>query len=377
MLTYEYKVDGKKAQYAAIDEAIRTVQFIRNKCLRLWMDEKGIGQDDLQKYCAILAKEFSFVGALNSMARQASADRAWFAIRRFYTNCKASKPGKKGYPRFQKDNRSIEYKTSGWKLEPDGRHITFRDGCGIGRLRLIGTRTIETFPIKQIKRVRLIRRVDGYYVQFCVQAERQIAHEATGVQVGIDIGLKAYYTDSLGNTIENPRYYRKAEARLKRLQRRLSRKKKGSKNRGKARKLVARAHLKVQRQRQDFARKQANALVSSHDLIAFEHLVIRNMVRNRKLAKSINDAAWGAFLEQVKYYGKLHGIAIIAVAPHGTSQNCSGCGTTVIKTLSMRTHICPSCGLVMDRDENAALNILEASRTVGQTGTGQINLANA
>ncbi len=114
MLVYEYKLDGSSRQYAAIDEAIRVVQFIRNKCLRLWMDERGIDQNDLQCYCAVLAKESPFAARLNSQARQASSDRAWFAISRFYDNCKTHKPGKKGYPTFQHDNRSVEYKTTGW-----------------------------------------------------------------------------------------------------------------------------------------------------------------------------------------------------------------------------------------------------------------------
>ncbi|GCE09366.1 RNA-guided endonuclease InsQ/TnpB family protein [Dictyobacter aurantiacus] len=369
MLIHEYKLDGNKAQCAAIDEAIRVCQFIRNTCLRLWMDDHAT-KNDLQKYCAVLAKEFPFANPLNSQARQAAADRAWNAIQRFYDNCKAKKPGKKGYPRFQHDNRSVEYKQTGWKLEPDGRHLTLIDGCGIGRLRLVGTRDIETFPIKQIKRLRLIRRADGYYAQFAVQAHRVIEHEMTGATVGIDVGLKAYYTDSNSNTIKNPRHYRKAEKRLKKLQRRLSRTAKKSNNRKKARQRVAKAHLKVQRQREDFARKEANALVTSHDLIAYEDLKIVNMVRNRHLAKSINDAGWGHFLQWVNYYGAMHDIPVVKVVPHFTSQNCSGCGTLVKKSLSVRTHICPACGLVMDRDHNAAVNILnKALSTVGQTGT--------
>ncbi|GLV54531.1 transposase [Dictyobacter sp. S3.2.2.5] len=370
MLTYEYKLSGSKAQYAAIDEAIRVCQFIRNKCLRLWMDQRGVGNNDLQKYCAVLAHDYPFANRLNSTARQVAADRAWSAISRFYANCKAHQPGKKGYPRFQHDSRSVEYKTSGWKLAPDGRHITFTDGCGIGRLRLVGTRNIETFPIKQIKRVRLIRRADGYFCQFAIQAERVVEHAPTGAITGIDVGLNAYYTDSNGNTVENPRYYRKAEKRLKHLQRRLSRKNKGSKNRMKARKAVAKAHLKVQRQREDFARKQANALVTSHDLIAYEDLKIPNMVRNRHLAKSINDAAWGRFLAWVNTYGAIHAIAVIKVVPKFTSQDCSGCGTRVKKSLSVRTHVCPSCSLILDRDHNAARNIVDkALSTVGHTGT--------
>jgi putative transposase len=118
MLIYEYKLSGTKKQYAAIDEAIRIVQFIRNKSLRLWMDKVGTSKNDLHANCAVLAREYPFAKRLNSQARQAAADRAWFAISRFYDNCKTKQPGKKGYrlrlrlrslrPRFQKDNRSVE-----------------------------------------------------------------------------------------------------------------------------------------------------------------------------------------------------------------------------------------------------------------------------
>ena len=164
MLIYEYKLDGTQAQYAAIDEAIRVVQFIRNTCLRLWMDTRGISKNDLQCSCAVLAREYPFATRLNSQARQASADRAWFAISRFYDNCKNHKQGSKGYPKFQHDNRSVEYKQTGWRLLPDGKHITFTDGCGIGCVRLVGNKQqkIEAFPIRQIKRVRIIQRADGY-----------------------------------------------------------------------------------------------------------------------------------------------------------------------------------------------------------------------
>jgi len=360
VLIFEYKVAGNTQQNTAIDEAIRITQFIRNKCLRLWMDGRGISKNDLQCYCAQLAKEYPFASCLNSQARQASADRAWFAISRFYENCKMHKPGKKGYPKFQHDNRSVEYKQTGWKLESDGKHLTFTDGCGIGRLRMVGNpkQKIAAFPVKQIKRVRIVHRADGYYCQFSVQAERKIDHTYTGSVVGIDMGLKVFYADSYGNTVENPRHYRKAEQKLKRLHRQVSRKQKKSKNRQKARKQLAKAYLKVQRQREDFARKTANTLVSTHDLIAYEHLQIHNMVKNRKLAKSIHDAAWGRFLGWVKSYAVMHGIEVVAVPPHYTSQDCSGCKERVQKTLSTRTHLCPKCGLVLDRDENAALNIL-------------------
>jgi putative transposase len=374
MLIYEYKLAGTPQQYQAIEEAIRIVQFIRNKCVRLWMDTRGTNRNDLQCYSAVLAREYAFASLLNSQARQAAADRAWAAIARFYDNCRNHKPGKKGYPRFQHDNRSVEYKTTGWKLEPDGRHITFIDGCGIGRLRLVGNKgqRIEEFPLKQIKRVRIVRRADGYFCQFAVDASRRVEHVPTGKHVGIDLGLKAFLTDSEGNTVPNPRYLRKAEKRLKRLHRRLSRKQKKSANRKKARKALARAHLKVQRQREDFARKTASTLITSHDLIAYEHLQIRNLVKNRKLSKSISDAAWGRFLSWLSYYGQVQGVPVIAVEPAYTTQDCSGCGTRSKKSLSIRTHVCAGCGLILDRDHNAARNILAKAldRTGGQSETG-------
>lgn len=385
MLVYEYKLSGTKQQYAAIDEAIRIVQFIRNKSLRLWMDQRGTSKNNVQTNCALLAKAYDFAHKLNSQARQASADRAWFAISRFYEHCKNKKPGKKGYPRFVRNNRSVEYKTTGWKLDADGRHIIFTDGCGIGRLKLVGNRAqhIEEFPIKDIKRVRIMKRADGYAVQFCVATERKVEHVVSGKQLGIDVGLKAYLTDSDGNSVENPRHYRKAEKRLKRLQRRLSKKQKKSANRKKARKALAKHHLKVQRQREDFARKTANAYVSSCDLIAYEDLQIKNMVRNHKLAKSIHDAGWGIFLQWVKRYALLHGIAVIAVPPHYTSQKCSACGALVKKSLSVRTHMCTECRVVLDRDHNAALTILHealqyvSNGTVGHTGTSTLVVQNA
>lgn len=372
MLTLEYKLDGTLTQYAAIDEGIRVMQFIRNKCLRAWMDHADEGKSfaAMSAYTAVLAKQFPFADCLGSQARQAAAERAWKSVQRFYDNCKAKIPGKKGYPQFQHDCRSIEYKVAGWKMEPDGKHLTFSDGLGIGRVRLVGTRSIETFPEQQIKRVRIVRRADGYYCQFCVDAERQIAHIPTGKQTGIDMGLNAFYVDSDGNTIENPRHYRKAEQKLKKLGQRVSRKKKGSNNRKKSRKALAKQHLKVQRQREDHARKLACALVTSTDLIAFEDLQVRNLVRNHYLAKSISDAGWSQFLWWVQYYAKLHGVECIAVPPAYTSQHCSGCHAIVKKSLSVRTHCCPHCGLVLDRDVNAALNILaEALRILGHRKT--------
>jgi len=372
MLVFEAKLEGKSEQYEGLDEAIRTARFIRNSCIRYWMDTKGVGRYDLSAYCVILAKEFPWAAKLNSMARQASAERAWSAIARFFDNCKKAKPGKKGFPRFKKHEThgSVEYKTCGWKLSEDRRNITFSDGFKAGTFKLWGSRDLHFYQLNQIKRVRVVRRADGYYVQFCIDAERSEKREPTGRTIGLDVGLTHFYTDSDGNTVENPRHLRKSQRSLKKLNRRLSKTQKGSKNRATARNCLSRKHLKVSRRRKDFAVKLARCVVQSNDLVAYEDLSVRNMVKNRKLSKSISDAAWTAFRNWVEYFGKVFGVATVAVAPHYTSQNCSSCGKVAKKSLSERTHICPHCGFVLDRDWNAARNILELGlRTVGHTGT--------
>jgi transposase, IS605 OrfB family, central region len=372
MLVFEAKLEGTKEQYERIDEAIRTARFVRNSCIRYWMDNKGIGKYELSAYCAVLAQEFPFAGKLNSQARQASAERAWSAITRFYDNCKKVKPGKKGFPRFKRDRThgSVEYKTTGWKLSEDRRAITFSDGFEAGSFKLWGTRDLHFYQLKQIKRVRVVRRADGYYVQFCLDVERIQKREPTGKTIGLDVGLTHFYTDSNGQTVDNPRHLRKSEKALKRLQRRLSHTEKGSKNRAKARNRLSRKHLKVSRQRKDFAVKLARCVVQSNDLVAYEDLMVRNMVKNSKLSKSISDAAWSNFRSWLEYFGKVFGVVTVAIPPHYTSANCSNCREVVKKSLSQRTHRCPHCGHVQDRDWNAAINILELGlRTVGHTGT--------
>jgi len=374
MRVYEFKLKGKPKQYQAVDDAIRTSQFIRNKCLRYWMDNKGINGYDLNKYTARLAKEFPWANELNSTARQASAERCWSGISRFFDNCKKKLKGNKGYPRFKKNQRSVEYKKSGWKLSENRKIITFTDKKALGNFKLIGTHDLHFYSFEQIQRVRLIKKADGYYCQFCIQVDVKQTLEPTGKTIGLDVGLNHFYTDSEGNKIDNPRYLRKSERRLKRSQRRVSKKVKGSKNRKKAINRLGRQHLKVSRQRKDFVVKLARCVVMSNDIVAFENLKVRNMVKNHHLAKSISDASWSLFREWLEYFALKFGKVAIAVPPQYTSQNCSGCGALVKKSLSVRTHIC-KCGVVLDRDENAAINILikalqilgYISNTVGHT----------
>jgi putative transposase len=363
---YEYKVNPKPNQILAINEAIRTHQFVRNKVLRYWMDNRGVGKTEMFRYNTALRAEFKFVDALNSHACQTAVERVLKAVNRFYDNCKKQIKGKKGYPKFKKHNRSVEYKVSGWKLSENRKHITFTDKKGIGCLKLIGKRDLLFYQLSLIKRVRIVRRADGYYVQFSVQIDpRDTVKPILPSQkaVGIDLGLKYFLADSMGNIESNPRFYRKGERSLNRLNRKKSKKyKKGnpqSKNYHKARNRYALKHLKVSRQREEFCKRVALRYIQSNDLIAYEDLNVKGMVRNRHLAKSISDAGWSTFRRWLDYFGYKYGKVTIAVSPHNTSQNCSNCGKKVEKSLSTRTHVCSYCGYVEDRDINAGINILQ------------------
>jgi putative transposase len=373
MIVFEFKAYGQQQQFQSIDEAIRTVQFVRNKCLRLWIEGSAKSCFDLNKYCAVLAKEFPFANNLNSQARQSAAERAWAAIARFFDNCKKKIAGKKGFPSFQKDNHSVEYKTTGWKLAGDRKSITFTDGNGIGRLKMKGTRDLNFYQPDQIKRVRLVKRADGYYVQFCIAIDRQEILHPTGRTIGLDVGLESFYTDSNGVKVENPRFYRTSEKKLKRKHRQVSKKVKGSSNRRKARVRLGKVYLKASRQRKDHAIKLARCVITSNDVVAYEDLRIKNLVRNHCLAKSISDAGWYQFRVWLEYFGKVFGRITIAVNPAYTSQKCSSCGTVVKKSLSTRTHAC-QCGCHLDRDHNAGINILNLGLgTVGHTGTSVLD----
>ncbi|MGB3512856.1 MAG: transposase [Microcoleaceae cyanobacterium] len=364
MFVLEAKLRGSTKQFAIIDEMIRTAGFIRNSCIRHWMDNQGVGQYDLSALCAVLAKEYEWAKKLNSMARQASAERAWQSIKRFYDNCKSAAIKKKGYPKFKKA-RSVEYKTSGYKLSHDRQSITFTDGFQAGTFRMIGAFDLNYYQLEQIKRVRVVRRADGYYIQFCIKHDRFEESQSTEQVTALDVGLMHFYTDNRGNKVENPRHLRKSEKALKRLQRRVSRKKAINK--------LGRKHLKVSRQRQDFAVKLARCVVKSSELVVFEDLKVRNMVKNHRLAKSISDAAWRQFFEWLEYYGQVFGKIVIAVPPHFSSQECSSCHRIVKKSLSQRTHVC-QCGLIMDRDENASRNLLaKGLEILSRGGHSRIN----
>ncbi|HEX9414496.1 MAG TPA: transposase [Ktedonobacterales bacterium] len=208
------------------------------------------------------------------------------------------------------------------------------------------------------KTVTITREADGWYVCFsCAEVPLQPL-PPTFQETGIDLGLESVATLADGRQITNPRIFRVAELNLRRAQRRVSRRKKGSHRRRKAVKLLAKAHQTVRRVRQDFHHKQALSLVRQYDTIYHEDLQVANLVRNHALAKSISDAGWRQFCAILAFKAAYAGKRAVAVPPALTSQACSGCGVLVQKGLSVRWHTCPACGTSLHRDHNAALNIL-------------------
>jgi putative transposase len=275
---------------------------------------------------------------------------------------------KPGYPRFHGRDRynSFAYSQVG---EHGGAAL---DGgllspSKIGRIPIRLHRPLEGAP----KTVTVSREADGCYACIsCADVPVQRL-SATGQETGIDRGLEAFATLSNGTRIFHPGWCRKAERALKTAQRPLSRRKKGSNRRRNAVKVLAKAHQKVRRQRQDFHHRTALALIQQNDTIYHEALQPANMVRNHHLAKSISDAGWGAFLIILTYKAACAGRRIVAVNPAYTSQTCSGCGVMVSKGLSVRWHSCPDCGTSLHRDHNAAKNI----ERLGQSLQGGVTLA--
>jgi len=264
-----------------------------------------------------------------------------------------------GFPRFQGRNRyhSFTYKQYGNGARLDNSFLVLSK---IGRVAVRWSRPLEGTP----KTVTISQEADGWYaVISCADVPAQPL-PPTGRETGIDVGLKVFLITADGDVVENPRLHRRGEKQLKKAQRRVSRRKKGSKRRGKAVGLLGKQHQTVKRQRADFHHKTALALLRDYDTIYLEDLQVANMVRNRHLAKRISDAGWAQFRSILEAKAVYAGRRVVAVPPAYTSQDCSGCGARIPKSLSVRTHVCTTCGLVLDRDENAARNIQWAGQAL-------------
>jgi putative transposase len=270
-----------------------------------------------------------------------------------------------GKPRFKGQGRyrSIAFPDPIKPEHIDGRFIQLPK---IGKLKLILHRPIpDGFKVKT---AAITKKADGYYITLSLQDSSvpELGADLPTMDntIGIDVGLKSFLVTDTGEEVSIPQPYRKAEKRLKQLQRSLSRTKKGSIRRIKAVKRVAKAHLKVANQRKDFHYKTAKKLLNKRKNVGHESLNIKGIARTR-MAKSTHDAGWGQFLQILSIKAERAGLMAIAVNPNGTTQNCSSCGHKVPKTIQDRWHSCPYCGCELDRDHNAAINIKH--RAVGHS----------
>lgn len=284
---------------------------------------------------------------IHSQVLQDTLRRVDKSFKSFFSRIK--KGANFGFPRFKGKNRfkSFRYPQSGFELKGDKLKLS-----KIGTVRIRLSRDIEG----KISTVTIIKDVDGWYVVFTVETEKCLL-KPTGEAVGVDMGLESFVTLSNGEQIKCPQFLRNSESGLKRIQRAVARKKKGSQNREKLICRLQKKHLKIKRQRQDFLHKTANSLIERFDEIAVEQLGIRKMIKSHHFAKSIVDASWGYFLQMLDYKAENAGKKVCKVDPHGTSQTCI-CGEKVKKDLSIRLHKCPKCGLSMHRDIVAAKVIL-------------------
>lgn len=290
-------------------------------------------------------------------------DKAW---KRWFIPDTCGKRG--GKPRFKKRGDISSFTFPRVNCPKAGAHLNgnILKLSKIGDIQVILHRPIpDGFAIKQ---ATVLQKADGWYVSFFLEdgtVPSPLPIDEIKSATGIDVGLEKFLTTASGQSIEVPQYYRKGQTMLARQQRKLSRKAKGSKNYQKQANKVARQHLHTSRQRKEFHYQVAHWLCQMYDLIAFENLNIKGLARTR-LAKSILDCAWGSFLSILVAVAVKRGKRTEGVDPRGTSISCSGCGERVVKDLSVRVHKCPSCQLVIDRDWNSALNIL--NRGYGAVG---------
>lgn len=310
---------------------------------------KSVSKYDQINEITKIRKEFPEYQTVYSQVLGEVAGRLDKAYQNFFRRVKQG--GKPGFPRFKGHNQydSFCYPQAGFTIK-DGKLSLSK----IGALRIKLHRPIEG----QTKTCSVIRKNGKYYACFSCELEAPAPLPATGKVVGIDVGITDFVITSAGQFFPKNEQYRQAEKHLKYLQRQVSRRKKGSNRRRKAVKLLAVVHERVANQRKDIAHKVSHELISNYDLIAHENLQVKNMVQNKHLAKSISDAGWSTLFQFLHYKAENAGRSVIAVPPAFTSQICSSCGALVPKKLSERWHNCPHCGLSIQRDVNAALNIL-------------------
>ena len=337
-----------------MEQTLEICRWVYNETLAMrksaWeQEQRSISYYESKRQIPLWKKEHPELSRVYSQVLQDVSMRVDLAFKAFFRRVKAGE--NPGYPRFKGRGRydSFTYPQYGFKLDGDRLHLS-----KIGDVRVVLHRPVEG----TIKTLTIRRSSTGkWYACFSVEYDPSPLPQKE-TTVGIDVGLESFATLSNGEKIENPRFFRTDEKALAKAQRKLSKAEKGTPERKKARKIVAHVHERIANRRLNFAHQTSRQLVDRFGKIVFEDLNITNMQKNHCLAKSIADVAWNQFVTITKSKAEEAGSRVILVNPRNTSQMCSRCGMIVAKTLSDRVHSCPHCGLEMDRDQNAAVNIL-------------------
>lgn len=353
---YKYRLYPSPSQEERLAQTLEVARQFYNMCVgeRKWswrIEQRDVRKYDQLRHVKHYKATFPQASDVHSHVLQVVATDVDKAYAAFFRRLKAGE--KPGYPRFKGRNRfnSFGYKELGNGFRLDGRRLKL---SGIGRVRVRWHRPLEG----TIKTVRILRKADRWYACFACEVERPEPLPATGRTVGIDVGIASLITTSDGEHVPHPAYYRASQKRLRVLQRKLDRAQRGSKNRRKALRAVQRQQEHVANQRRDFLHKLSTDLVRAFDALALEDLSVSNMARNKHLSKSILDSGWYTFRQMLAYKAESAGCQIAFVNPAYTSRCCSQCGAVFQDfDLSTRWVTC-ACGLSLDRDHNAALNIL-------------------
>jgi putative transposase len=369
MRVVEAKLYPTAVQEAALETWLRRCCWLYNQALeyRIKAYQRRGETVGLVAQCAWLTGLRERMPALAEVPTKFARDalrRVDRGFQAFFRRCQAGE--KPGFPRFRSHTRynSLEFLAPGVYLRPGNL-------VHVPKLGLVKVRVGEQALAGTQKLLRLIRRASCWFAQVVVDDGQQPPPKIKiRSAVGIDVGLESFATLDTGEKIPNPRFFRKAQQKLKRLQRRVCRCQRRSRNRRRAARRLARQHERIAAQRRDFAHQQSRKLINRFDLIGFEKLNLGGLGRSR-LAKSIHDAAWGMFLYFVTYKAEGAGRHAVPVNPSGTSQECPWCGRVQPKSLSERVHRCPCRGEVIDRDHASALVIrARALRVVGANACG-------
>lgn len=351
--SYKFRLYPNHEQQERILFTIERCRLLYNRLLEERKLAYGIEGKTLTAYDQIktIAERKEHVPILKEVYAQVLQDVASRLDKTYKAFFRRVKSGEKaGFPRFKPQSRydSFTYPQAGFSINGNKLKLS-----KIGEVKIKLSRQIQG----KIKTCTIIEKNGKFYACFSCEVETTPL-PPTNKQVGVDLGIKHLAIISDGQFFDSPKYLRKSENKLKRLQRLVSRKQRGSNRRKKAVRALALLHEHVANQRKDYAHKVSRKLVNAYDLIAFENLNTQGMLKNRNLAKSIADAGWSQLVQFTMYKAEEAGRRVVKVDPYNTSQECSSCGEIVKKKLSERIHKC-KCGLVMDRDQNAAINILK------------------